>query len=217
MYNTTLKLVLLLILLKVPVVVHSPPHTINVIKFDYTQFMMNLIESHEGRMYTKYECPAGYSTTGLGHIITHKDRNLRFPISDNEVDSIFKEDLRIRLVEVNRLHSNLDTVQQYAIAYFMYIFGNVYYKSRLRQLVSTGFPIGDELAKYNSYRKKGDTTYIKSTILIRTVNDINRIYEGTHKDLLGDRIILRTEQGIYEFYQPIHRRRAKNKESSIHK
>jgi len=117
-------------------------------------------------------------------MILSSDRMI-YPLSDTQVDSIFERDISIRVNVVRHDFPLLEEYKVFALAYFMYVHGNTYYTSQLRQLVTNCIPIGIEVHKYIYYRKTGYTTYTKHKLLIKIADDITAIYNGTIETRVG--------------------------------
>lgn len=80
----------------------------------FSKELLKLISKGEGKISTPYTGVSGYSLVGIGHIILPKDSNLIYPLSEYQIDSIFYEDINIRL---NSAIKNFPMVKDSSILY----------------------------------------------------------------------------------------------------
>jgi GH24 family phage-related lysozyme (muramidase) len=62
-------------------------------RVDYLDSLIKFIPIHEGTRYNPYYCVGGYKTVGCGHVLTKKDKHLKFPLSQEQVDSLVLSDI----------------------------------------------------------------------------------------------------------------------------
>lgn len=166
-----------IILLILPLIVHSPSFITNTLVISYSELLLKLVEPHEGRKHTIYKDPAGYKATGIGHLITHSDK-LNFPLLDKQIDSIFYADIGKKLKIAIKYYPIIkDSSKLYAIAWFAFVYGEANFK-----YLKHGIPLSNEIDNWCYYKK--DSIMIKSNNLKRILNDINRVYKGEFKTIL---------------------------------
>ena len=72
----------------------------------------------EGVKYEVYDDHLGYKTFGIGHLVKASDEEygaaVGTPVSEERVNSIFDEDVKIFISESEKLFSNLDSMPQEA-------------------------------------------------------------------------------------------------------
>jgi GH24 family phage-related lysozyme (muramidase) len=60
---------------------------------NYLDSLIKFIKKHEGKRLNPYYCVGGFKTVGYGHILKKRDKNLKFPLTDYQADSLLIADI----------------------------------------------------------------------------------------------------------------------------
>ncbi len=110
--------------------------------------LITRIKSREGLMLEPYDCPAGYSTIGYGHLITKRDSALLGGITEKQADSLLRKDLNYSKKWVKK-NLQLKGTKLIAITNFCFAFGtSKLYRSTLYKKIQRKEKINEEILRW---------------------------------------------------------------------
>ena len=117
------------------------------------EMVVDTIKYHEGFRAYPYRCMANVLTVGYGHAI-RKGESFDYPMSKETADSLLRVDLNISISYVQKT-TELEHLQLLAMGLFVYQLGSGNFsRSTLKQLITQGKPIDNEIVKWIHIRTK---------------------------------------------------------------
>lgn len=81
--------------------------------------VISRLKLHEGCSLTKYKCPAGYNTIGIGHNLdANPINNIEEPITERKAYEILQNDIKVCIKDLKKnilFYDFLDDERQYAL------------------------------------------------------------------------------------------------------
>ena len=93
--------------------------------FKIDTMLVNALKRFEGIRYSIYTCSANQKTVGCGHAIKKIDAHLKYPITDNQVDSLLNNDILIAKNNVLKVLPNIQGNKLSAMISLYFNMGNI--------------------------------------------------------------------------------------------